>query len=207
MSFDETQVNRNTDGRFTEKNGARPEVSLAVSQEYRPEVGGGAYCFEERTDGWHWVWKEDASGSSQGSEEASEAFPTKEEAILAGAKDWDENGSSPDRRFSGMLRGLAKRGLPVRIVTNEADADEREHPGVTQYRPVEDGGGYHFEESENGWRWVWTEPDNADEDTQFSPYYKSKAGALRGAAQDWDENGSGPDRRFSGMLRGLAARS
>ncbi len=207
MSFDETQVNRNTDGRFTEKNGARPEVSLAVSQEYRPEVGGGAYSFEERADGWHWVWKEDTGDSSEDFKEASQPYPTKEEAILAGAQDWDDNGSSPDRRFSGMLRGLAKRGLPVRIVTNDTEVAEHEHPGVTQYRPVEDGGGYHFEESANGWRWVWTEPDNADEDTQFSPYYKSKAGALRAAAQDWDENGSGPDRRFSGMLRGLAARS
>lgn len=207
MAFDTSAHPRSANGEFTEKTGAPAEVSLTVSREYKPVEGGGSYHFEKRSDGWHWVW-EDGAGEYAGTD-SSPAYKTQLEAIAAAAQDWEENGSSLDQRFSGMLRGLAKRGLPVRTVTNEAEAAESEkspHLGVTQYRPIENGGGYHFEESENGWRWVWTEPDNSDEDTQFSPYYKSKAGALRAAAQDWDENGSSPDRRFSGMLRGLATR-
>lgn len=70
-----------------------------------------------------------------------------------------------------------------------------------RYYPTPGTDGYYtFERDEDGWRWYWQEAGQIDAPR---PAFGSRAEALREAADDWEENGSGVSR-FAGMLRGLA---
>ena len=69
-------------------------------------------------------------------------------------------------------------------------------------------GFYEIQESEDGYRWRWTEPVTDQECDDFGKWRETRAEALRDAAWDWDSNGS-PDEypRLAPTLRGLATRA
>lgn len=74
------------------------------------------------------------------------------------------------------------------------------------YSPLKDGeSGYTFWHhlADDTWGWRWHEPD---EKPAIVDGFHSLPEAMRSAADDWDTNGSSRDKRFSGMLRGLATK-
>lgn len=56
------------------------------------------------------------------------------------------------------------------------------------------------------WQWTWREVAKGVEYTDDSTWFGSLAEAMRDAANDWESNGNSSNRRFAGMLRGLAAK-
>lgn len=68
----------------------------------------GRYEITQRPDGeWTWTWTEVAKGIQY--KDDGPSFASRSLALLHAADDWEQNGDSSNRRFAGMLRGLARR--------------------------------------------------------------------------------------------------
>ena len=90
---------------------------MSEPKRYYPNPGhAGFYTVERDSDGWRWYWQE---GDVM---DQSRPMSTQAEAFLDAAEDWDENGNSGDRRFSGMLQGLATRSA-ARASRNSKEND------------------------------------------------------------------------------------
>ncbi len=73
------------------------------------------------------------------------------------------------------------------------------------YRPLAGARGeYQVFQDDSGWRWLWSEPNEADD---VGPVFASRADALDGVADDWDATGGERLPRFTGMMRGLAKKA
>lgn len=57
------------------------------------------------------------------------------------------------------------------------------------------------------WRWSWTEFVEGEAHVETSEWFSSLSWAMRNAAVDWEQNGNSSNRRFAGMLRGLAMKA
>lgn len=69
-------------------------------------------------------------------------------------------------------------------------------------------GSYEVTGPPNGpWRWTWRETAKGVPYAESGPWFNSPADAWRDAADDWDNNGSGADRRYSGRLRAAATKA
>ena len=64
------------------------------------------------------------------------------------------------------------------------------------------GTGYGIEQAPEGFRWVWYEPGEPDE---IGGWRATLSAALRNAAEDWDDCGTGGNR--ASVLRGAATKA
>jgi hypothetical protein len=75
-------------------------------------------------------------------------------------------------------------------------------------RAKPDEGWYDIEESDKGFRWIWSETVKGVEHPSCGDWRATRSAALTDAADDWEDNGSpSMNRRLAGTLRGLATRA
>ena len=67
-------------------------------------------------------------------------------------------------------------------------------------------GFYEIEEQDGQYRYHWSETARGVEYNDYGSWSDTRELALLEAADDWDDNGDGSNRRLSGMLSALAKR-
>ena len=68
-------------------------------------------------------------------------------------------------------------------------------------------GGYTIWHGPEGYRWGWEETAKGEVYKDYGKWRETAAEALRDAADDWESTGDSSNKRFSGMLRGLATKA
>lgn len=183
----------------------------------------GFYVIEQDGEQFRYVWTEGVGNEP----DRGRQFPTRSQALRDAADNWDEAGSGG--RLSATLRAAATRAekmnksntviaeiasLPHEPAAVLIDEPVRRNAELIElprrkyaYMPTDLRlGFYAIEQNEAGtqFRYVWTDEVDATP-AEHGRWFGSLSRALRDAADNWDEAGSGG--RLSATLRAAATRA